>query len=63
MEFTKSMQIPSITMFLDFEKASVQFSSVQFSSVYCFAITKCTNANYYYYLNTNGEEAQGKPPG
>ena len=35
---------------------------VQFSSVYCFVITKCTNANYYY-LNTNGEEAQGKPPG
>ena len=35
---------------------------VQFRSVYCFAITKCTNANYYY-VNTNGEEAQGKPPG
>ena len=34
-----------------------QFSSV---SVYCFAIAKCTTANYYY-LNTNGEEAQGKP--
>ena len=37
-------------------------SLVQFSSVYCFAITECTNANYYY-LNTNGEEAQGKPSG
>ena len=36
--------------------------SVQFSSVYCFAIKKCTNASYYH-LNINCKEAQGKPPG
>ena len=40
----------------------VMLYKVQFSSVYCFAIAKCTTANYYY-LNTNGEEAQGKPLG
>ena len=35
---------------------------VQFSSVNCFAIN-CTKARKTNYLNTNGEEAKGKPPG
>ena len=58
-ENVKTQSAPNIE---EIEETQLHESSVQFSSVYCFAITECTNANYYY-LNTNGEEAQGKPSG